>query len=245
MTSNSQELLPFKQIKQLILSLCNAGQSGDLHLFTEKKHAAVISIYKGSIVGLRYRITRGMNALAQISSITSATARFDKNTTSVPQTIATRIPSSQEVLKALNIDADRVDVSKNAEGKKILVVEDSRTQRIIICRMLKQNGYEVVEAADGYAALGQLDKVKPDLILLDIIMPGIDGYKVMSLIKEKPGMRDVPIIMLTSRDNLIDKMRGKVSGTNEYLTKPFVYEELIAKVDKYLSPVKKDSLLTA
>ncbi|MCK4705238.1 MAG: response regulator, partial [Gammaproteobacteria bacterium] len=68
----------------------------------------------------------------------------------------------------------------------------------------------------------------------DIIMPGIDGYKAMSLIKEKPGMADVPIIMLTSRDKLIDKMRGKVSGTNEYLTKPFVYEELIGKIDKYL-----------
>ena len=63
------------------------------------------------------------------------------------------------------------------------------------------------------------------------------------MIKEKPGMKDIPIIMLTSRDNLIDKMRGKVSGTNEYLTKPFVYEELISKVDKYLYTESSNTLL--
>lgn len=245
MSFNNQELLPYKQIKNEILSLCNAGRTGDLHLFTEEKHAAVISINEGNIIGLRYRVTRGMNALPQICAISRAAIRFDNNVTITTQTIATKIPSNLVVLKALGIDTHISGINKVGTGKKVLVVEDSRTQRTIICRMLKQNGYDVVEAGDGYEALGQLDKESPNLILLDIVMPGMDGYKVMSLIKEKPSMRDVPIIMLTSRDNLIDKMRSKVSGTNEYLTKPFVYEELIAKVDKYLSPIDKDSLLTA
>lgn len=245
MTYNSQELLPYTQIKSEILSLCNAGRTGDLHLFTEQKHAAVISIHKGNIIGLRYRVTRGMNALTQISAIARATLRFDENVTSAPQTIATKIPSSQEVLQALGINSDGSDLIKVGTGNKVLVVEDSRTQRTIICRMLKQNGYDTVEAGDGYEALGLLDTNRPDLILLDIVMPGLDGYKVISLIKEKPEMKNVPVIMLTSRDNLIDKMRSKVSGTNEYLTKPFVYEQLIAKVDKYLSPIDKDSLLSA
>ncbi len=243
MTYNNQELLPFKQIKNEILSLCTAGRTGDFCLFTEEKHAAVISINEGNIVGLRYRVTRGMNALTQIASIARATVRFKENVCSAPQTVATAIPSTQKVLQALGINLDGGDINKNETGKKILVVEDSRTQRKIICRMLEQNGYEIVEASDGYEALGQLDKEKPDLILLDIIMPGMDGYKVMSLIKEKPGMKNVPIIMLTSRDKLIDKMRGKVSGTNEYLTKPFVYEELIAKVDKYLYADSNNTLL--
>jgi len=234
MESNKQELLQIDQIKSELHSLCVNGRSGDLCLFTEEKHTAVISLNEGKIIGLRYRVTRGMNALALIASITRATVRFKENVFSSPQTIATKIPSTQKVLQALGIDLDSDGINKNKASKKILVVEDSRTQRIIICRMLKQNGYDTVEAGDGYEALGQLDKEKPDLILLDIVMPGIDGYKVMSLIKEKPSMKNIPIIMLTSRDNLIDKMRGKVSGTNEYLTKPFVYEELIAKVDKYL-----------
>ncbi len=143
----------------------------------------------------------------------------------------------------MTLDGDNV-IKKN-QGKKILIVEDSHTQRIIICRMLRQNGYDIVEASEGYEALGQLDKEKPDLILLDALMPGIDGFKVMSLIKSKPGMKNIPIIMLTARDNLINKMRGKVSGTNEYLTKPFVYEELIAKVDKYLHVDTDNTLLSA
>ena len=237
-----QELLPIDQIKSELHALCAGSQSGDLCLFTEEKHTAVISIDEGNIVGLRYRVTRGMNALTQIASITRATVSFKANVSSAPQTIAAKIPSSQKVLQELGITLDGGEINKNGSSKKILVVEDSRTQRIIICRMLKQNGYDFVEASDGYEALGQLDKEKPDLILLDIIMPGIDGYKVMSLIKEKPGMKNIPIIMLTSRDNLIDKMRGKVSGTNEYLTKPFVYEELIAKVDKYLYVDNNDTL---
>lgn len=242
MAYSEQELLPIDQIKSELHALCAGSRSGDLCLFTEEKHTVVISLNEGNIVGLRYRVTRGMNALTQIASIARATIRFEENVFSAPQTIATKIPSTQKVLQALGIDLDGGDVNKNGANKKILVVEDSRTQRVIICRMLKQNGYDVVEAADGYEALGQLDKEKPDLILLDIIMPGIDGYKVMSLIKEKPGMKNIPIIMLTSRDNLIDKMRGKVSGTNEYLTKPFVYEELIAKVDKYLYVDNNDTL---
>lgn len=245
MAYSKQESLPIGQIKSKLHSLCAGNRSGDLCLFTEEKHTAVISLNEGHIVGLRYRVTRGMNALTQIASIARATIRFEENVFSAPQTIATKIPSTQKVLQALGIDLDGGDVTKNGVNKKILVVEDSRTQRVIICRMLKQNGYEVVEAADGYEALGQLDKEKPDLILLDIIMPGIDGYKVMSLIKDKPGMKNVPIIMLTSRNNLIDKMRGKVSGTNEYLTKPFVYEELMSKVDKYLYVDGKNTLQNA
>jgi len=243
MDYSEQELLPIDQIKSELHSICIDGRSGDLCLFTEEKHTAVISFNEGNIVGLRYRVTRGMNALTQIASITRATVRFKENVFSAPQTIATKIPSTQKVFQALGIDLDADDIKKKGANKKILVVEDSRTQRVIICRMLNQNGYNVVEAADGYEALGQLDTEKPDLILLDIVMPGIDGYKVMSLIKEKPGMKNIPIIMLTSRDNLIDKMRGKVSGTNEYLTKPFVYEELIAKVDKYLYVDNSNTLL--
>lgn len=235
MAFSEQELLSIEQIKSKLHLLYTGKRSGDLCLFTEDKHTAVISFNAGQIIGLRYRVTRGMNALTQIASITRATVRFEENSSSAPQTIATKIPSTDKVLHALGVDISGADVrSSNSSSKKILVVEDSRTQRIIICRMLKQNGYDIVEAGDGYEALGQLDKEKPDLILLDIIMPGIDGYKVMSLIKEKPGMKDIPIILLTSRDGLLDKMRGKVAGTSEYLTKPFAYEELIAKVDKYL-----------
>ena len=243
MSYNKQELLSIEHVKNKLHSLCIDKRSGDLCLFTEEKHIAVISISDGEIVGLRYRITRGIDALKQIASITKTTIHFKENTSRTPQTIVTKVLPTKRILQILGVNLDDGDVNKNDQNKKILVVEDSRTQRIIICRMLKQNGYDIVEASDGYEALGQLDKEKPDLILLDVLMPGIDGFKVVPLIKAKPGMRKIPIIMLTARDNLIDKMRGKVSGINEYLTKPFVYEELIAKVDRHLHVDTDNSLL--
>lgn len=232
MVYSEQELLPFDQIKNELHSLCVNGKSGDFCLFTEQKHAAVISIHEGNIVGLRYRISRGNDALKLIKAIRKAKIKFKKSDPNIGLTVTAGIPSTRDILKFFGIKSSGEAV--HGVSSKILVVEDSLTQRKVICRMLSQNGFQVVEASDGYEALTLLNKIKPDLILLDIVMPGIDGYKVMSLIKERPGMKDIPIIMLTSRDGLIDKMRGKVSGTDEYLTKPFVYEELIAKIDKYL-----------
>ena len=229
------------QIRTELHSLCADKQSGDFCLFTEEKHAAVISLHEGAIVGLRYRISRGNDALKLIKTIGKARIKFQESQSGTNQPATTNIPSTTEILKSLGIVPAGKAVQKKTN--KILVVEDSLTQRAVICRMLKQNGYDITEAGDGYEALEKVDEVEPDLILLDIIMPGIDGYKVMSLIKEKPAMKNVPIIMLTSRSNLIDKMRSKVSGTDEYLTKPFVYEELIAKVDKYLCTDSSDTLL--
>lgn len=233
MAYNEQELLTFEQIKSELLALCTDKSSGDLCLFTSEKHAAVISLDKGEIVGLRYRISRGSDALRLIKAISTAKIRFQQSTSAANSVTATGLPPTDQVLKILGVD--RAGFAFQGLGKKILVVEDSATQRKIICKMLVENGYRILEAKDGYEAISIVEHEKPDLILLDIIMPGIDGYKVMTMIKTIPGMSAIPIIMLTSRDKLIDKMRGKVSGTNEYLTKPFKREELIEKIEKYLT----------
>ena len=231
MAYNEQDLIPIEQIKKELLLLCTAGKTGDLCLFTEKKHAAVISLYEGDIVGLRYRISRGNDALKFIKDISKAKIRFQKGANAA-QPASVQLPPTIDILHILDVEFDNSALHKI--GKKVLVVEDSRTQRKFICRMLMDNGYDAQQAADGYEALELLKTETPDLILLDIIMPGIDGYKVMDEIKVMPGMKDIPIIMLTSRDSLIDKVRGRVSGTDEYLTKPFKSEELMQKVDKYL-----------
>ena len=232
MAYNEQELLSFDQIKTELLELSQDGQTGDFCLFTEDKHAAVISLNKGEIVGLRYRISRGNDALRLIRNIRSAKIRFQESRTAANQSAANNILSTREIFKILGIEQDGSGFQ--GENKKILVVEDSTTQRKIICKMLAQTGYNILEAKDGYDALAVAAQEKPDLVLLDIIMPGIDGYKVMSKMREISGLEKVPIIMLTSRDKLIDKMRGKVSGTDEYLTKPFKGDELLEKIDKYL-----------
>lgn len=121
-----------------------------------------------------------------------------------------------------------------SDAKKVLVVEDSTISRTVITRTLSRKGYRIIEAEDGFQALAQLTNEMPDLVLLDLIMPGMDGYKVLSHMKKKEEFAKIPVIILTSRDTLFDKLRGKMSGSDEYLTKPFSSTELLDKVSQYL-----------
>jgi len=117
---------------------------------------------------------------------------------------------------------------------KILVVEDSPTTRKVITITLSQHGYDAIEARDGLEALSRLNEASPDLILLDIILPKMDGYKVLSIIKASPEFKDIPVIMLTSKDGFLNKAKGKFSGSSAYLTKPFDPEELIETIENHL-----------
>ncbi|CAG1022305.1 partial Phosphate regulon transcriptional regulatory protein PhoB, partial [Patescibacteria group bacterium] len=118
---------------------------------------------------------------------------------------------------------------------KILVVEDSVVTRKVIVRTLSSAGYETVEAKDAEEALMNIETKQLDLILLDIILPGgKDGYAILAEIKATPRLANTPVIMLTSRDSLFDKIKGKVSDADEYLTKPFQPDELLSVVKRYL-----------
>lgn len=122
-----------------------------------------------------------------------------------------------------------------SKAKTVLVVEDSMVARKVITSTLAKNGYQVIEAGDGAEAMAQLEKQTPALLLLDLTLPGgMDGYKILSALRKAKRTAKLPVIILTSRDGLFDKLRGKVSGSNEYLTKPFSPPELLAKVEKYL-----------
>jgi twitching motility two-component system response regulator PilG len=118
--------------------------------------------------------------------------------------------------------------------KRILVVEDSSTTRKVITITLNQHNYEVVEAKDGLEALSKVNEIRPDLILLDILLPKMDGYKILNILKNSPQLKQIPVIMLTSKDGFIDKVKGKLAGSTEYLTKPFDPKQLVRTVEKYL-----------
>ena len=126
------------------------------------------------------------------------------------------------------------EVKEETRRKKVLVVEDSSTTRKIIAITLGQKGYDIIEAKDGLEALGRLNDDKPDLILLDIILPKMDGYKILSIIKSNELLKNIPVIMLTSRDSFMSKMKGKLSGSSAYLTKPFDPKELLETIEKFL-----------
>jgi len=119
--------------------------------------------------------------------------------------------------------------------KKILVVEDSSTTRKVIAVTLSQNDYQVIEACDGIEALSRLNEHKPDLIILDIILPKMDGYKILSIIKSNSDFKETPVIMLTSKDSFFSKVKGRMAGSTAYLTKPFDPQKLLETIRKNLS----------
>jgi twitching motility two-component system response regulator PilG len=119
--------------------------------------------------------------------------------------------------------------------KVILVVDDSPTVCKIVQVTLTKMGYRVVIAEDGLEALAKIEEEKPDLILLDIMMPHMDGYQVCSLIKRKPHYKHIPVVMLSGKDGFFDKVRGRLAGSTGYITKPFQPNELTETVEKHLT----------
>jgi len=132
------------------------------------------------------------------------------------------------------IDQAVIKQATSAARQTVLVVDDSALARKAARVPLEASGYQVVEAKDGFEALGQLQNEDPRLVLLDLVMPGIDGYRVLEMIRANPKFKQLPVIMLTSRDGLLDKIKGRMSDLDEYLTKPFNSDQLIEIVTKHL-----------
>ncbi|MBP6250552.1 MAG: response regulator [Leptothrix sp. (in: Bacteria)] len=116
---------------------------------------------------------------------------------------------------------------------RILVIDDSNTIRRSAEIFLKQGGCEVVLAEDGFDALAKVSDHRPDLIFCDILMPRLDGYQTCAIIKRNPQFASVPVIMLSSKDGLFDKARGRMVGSEDYLTKPFTKDQLLRAVQQY------------
>jgi len=125
------------------------------------------------------------------------------------------------------------DASANPATKKVLVIDDSNTIRRSAEIFLKQGGYEVVLAEDGFDALSKVNDHDPDVIFCDILMPRLDGYQTCAIIKRNPRFTTTPVIMLSSKDGLFDKARGRMVGSQDYLTKPFTKDQLLQAVAQY------------
>ncbi len=118
-------------------------------------------------------------------------------------------------------------------GKTIMVVDDSATIRKLVSAKLEKHGHSVIAAVDGMDALAKLEEIVPDLILLDITMPRLDGYQVCKLIRANENTRFVPIVLISGKDGFFDKVRGKMCGSTTYITKPFGPEMLLRTVEEY------------
>lgn len=125
-------------------------------------------------------------------------------------------------------------------GARVLVIDDSKTIRRTAESLLAKAGCEVRTAEDGFEALGKIVEFQPDLVFVDIMMPRLDGYHTCALIKGNPSLRHTPVIMLSSKDGLFDRAKGRLVGAELYLSKPFTGEELLEAVRRHL---RRDSEL--
>ncbi len=124
---------------------------------------------------------------------------------------------------------DNSDIS----GLKVMVIDDSKTIRRTAESLLKKEGCEVITAMDGFEALAMIADNHPDLIFVDIMMPRLDGYQTCALIKNNDEFKSTPVIMLTSKDGLFDRARGRIVGSERYLTKPFTKDELLSAIRQF------------
>ena len=127
------------------------------------------------------------------------------------------------------------NASRSLNGLKILVIDDSKTIRRTAETLLTKEGCQVFTAIDGFDALSKIADHQPDLIFVDIMMPRLDGYETCSLIKHNKMFRETPVIMLSSKDGLFDRARGRIVGSEQYLTKPFTKDELLGAISNQLN----------
>ncbi|NHA14098.1 PleD family two-component system response regulator [Thioalkalivibrio sp. XN279] len=133
--------------------------------------------------------------------------------------------------RRITVDADE---SRSLEGLKVLVVDDSKTIRRTAETLLTKEGCEVYTAVDGFDALSKVADHHPDIIFVDIMMPRLDGYQTCALIKHNKVFKTTPVIMLSSKDGLFDRARGRIVGSEQYLTKPFTRDELLSAIGTHV-----------
>ena len=136
--------------------------------------------------------------------------------------------TEEHTSKKMNGEAARSSI-------RILVVDDSSTIRRSAETMLTTEGYDVVTAENGFEALSMVARHNPDLIFVDIMLPRLDGYQTCAIIKNNSQYRSTPVVMLTSKDGLFDRARGRIVGSEQYLTKPFTKDELLGAISNQIN----------
>jgi twitching motility two-component system response regulator PilG len=134
----------------------------------------------------------------------------------------------------INIDGRRPYMDDNFDNLKVMIIDDSKTIRRTAETLLKKVGCEVITATDGFDALAKIADLHPNIIFVDIMMPRLDGYQTCALIKNNSTFKDTPVILLSSKDGLFDKAKGRIVGSDQYLTKPFSKDELLGAIRNFV-----------
>ncbi|MDH5784094.1 MAG: response regulator [Chromatiales bacterium] len=223
--------------------------SGHVVLITDKGDWGKILLRKGAIYSVSLGDFRGQQVLNYLKPMPEIQYMFrpEKEGESARPTSAGSASMDNErffnffdhvLPKSMNpapASQHSDSVTGQSGRKSVLVVDDSALARKVVTNLLSAKGYQVYEAKDGFEALGQLELTRPNLVILDLIMPKVDGYEVIERMKSNPAQKNIPVIMLTSRDSLMDKLKGKMSATDAYITKPVKEDELLTTISKLMA----------
>lgn len=241
--NDTADLSAISDIARKIKDLEANAETGSYYLITGSGDKAVVVMDAGVVVDVIYKNVRGTSALPLFRRIGAAKGFFERGLTDEVKAAiekGAKLSYNEILFRMFGLEHKHSAAAYNSPmissmaGKKVLVVEDSRVSRIVLCTFLGEHGYEVLEAGNGRTALSQLALETPDLVILDLILPDIDGYEIFHQMKADERLRKIPVLILTSRDSLVDRLRGKMSGSDEYITKPFKNEVLLQKLEKYL-----------
>jgi twitching motility two-component system response regulator PilG len=150
---------------------------------------------------------------------------------------AEALPYLEQACKVREDATDIRTVTETLRARKLVIaVDDSQTVRRLVAVNLERNGYRVLTVEDGVSALGKLDQFPPDLVLLDVSLPKVDGYEICRILRKHQDLKGVPVVMLSGKDGFFDRVKGKIAGANDYLTKPFDLFALTKVLEKHLGP---------
>jgi CheY-like chemotaxis protein len=247
--------LPVADFIKFLLSCVDDRKTGIVLFFSGSANWGKIVINQGKIQSVRFQNAKGMDALPGIQELKVVQYNFrpeDTERLAISQDadignekffryFGLSLNSLAPAIEKDNAHITVVDSKKGLPSEtgrvkhaKVLIADDSAVARKAISKILTEVGYQVVEAHNGFEALGQLQNERPDILLLDLIMPGIDGYAVLKAIERTQGGERIPIIVLTSRDGLLDKLKGMTLSCEAYLTKPIESKTLLETVGKYV-----------
>ncbi len=249
-----REFRPMVEILRHLHKLCTEHQTGIMIVVrADRRGLLEFFLDQGRIYDIVCRRQHGRKALELAKEVTGGRYSFTPRDHLPRRQIPEDLPTNEEILYQLGLPLEDLGIKQQTQSEKtaetkvqpapppgrkiqILVVDDSTLTRKVVAKSLSEQGYEVVEAEDGERAVARIQDHPPDLVVLDLIMPGIDGYGVLNFIRNhsRPEIREIPVILLTSRDKLFNRIRGKMAGSNEYLTKPFKADELLSKIRKYV-----------
>ena len=229
-TIYQSNLVVFDEVKNVLHSACHEEWSGVFLIVSDNGDGAGFSLDHGKIVDARYKAIRGKDALPSIKNIERARFFFEQEQLALPCVANSEqdLPDTAQILNFLDINvvAETVAAGKPPCMGKVMVVDDSRMVRAVVKKILTKANYEVVEAVDGEQAILEIEKQRPDLVLLDIVMPGIDGNEVLRRIRKTAFGKHLQVVIMTSSDSLVE---NDVSESGR-LAKPFKSDDLLMKI---------------